>query len=153
MPTVNFKQLWKLYSVSCSLNCSLYTQSSFVAVFFVLWRSCPLLVFFNVSFPGMLPIGWIQRSVPRSAPVCLSRISKSVSRDRLLGLRNNSTGQGSISTGGRVTDMCLPHLQGTSVWEEVYRVDSAADADTQNSVWLTDSNMFKFGVFGCAHSF
>lgn len=67
MPTVNFKQLWKLYSVSYSFNCSLYTKSSFVAVFFILWGSYLLLVFFNVSFPGMLPIGSIQRSVPRSA--------------------------------------------------------------------------------------
>lgn len=125
-----------------------------MAVFFILGGSCPLLVFFNVSFPGMLLIGCIQESVPRSAAMCLSHSSKSVSRDRLLGLRNNSIGQGSISTRGRVTDRCLPLLQSSSVWEEVHRVAALlADADTQNSVWLTDSHKFKFGVLGCVHSF
>lgn len=125
-----------------------------MTVFFVLWGSCPLLVFFNVSFPGMLLIGCIQESIPRSAAMCLSHISKSVNRDRLLGFRNNSLGQGSISTRGRVTNRCLPLLQSSSVWEEVYRVVALlADADAQNSVWLTDSHMFKFGVLGCVHSF
>lgn len=102
----------------------------------------------------LLLIGCIQESVPRSAAMCLSHISNSVSRDSLLGFRNNSIGQGSISTRGRVTNRCLSRLQSSSVWEEVYRVVALlADADAQNSVWLTDSHMFKFGVLGYVHSF